>query len=196
MKYFLLLLLIILTSSCSQMMRSGQYVKKNGKWVFVESRGGIMNFFKNPVRESVESYADIPEGKFLWPVPHSKRISSFYGSRGRRHHDGIDIPAPRGTDIVASEDGEVIFSGNMKGYGKLIVIKHDDGYHTVYAHNSKNSVSKGEEVKRGEAIAEVGNTGRSSGPHLHFEIRKNNKVRDPAYYLPLVKRVQLAKNSR
>lgn len=150
-----------------------------------------MRFIQNPsVDGSMYDYADT--GRFLWPVPASRRISSFYGMRKGRHHDGIDIPARRGSHVLAAERGKVVFSGKMRGYGNVVVIKHDGGYHTVYGHNKSHYVKKGQKVSRGEVIAQVGSTGRSSGPHVHFEIRKNNKVRNPSNYLNKAKKIQVA----
>jgi len=180
------LLLMLLGSSCA--MKSGYYAQKNGKWTFVSQKTGFSNYFENPRVDNTKfNYRDT--GKFRWPVPASKRISSFFGPRHGRHHDGIDIAAKRGTSIIASASGRVKFSGKMRGYGNVIVINHKDGYHTVYAHNSRNSVRKGQQVSQGEVIGKVGSTGRSSGPHLHFEIRKNNRVANPGKYLEWVGRV-------
>src|SRR5690606_32827006 len=124
----------------------------------------------------VEDYKGLGTGRFLWPVPHFYKVSSQFGPRGRRHHDGIDIPAPSGTPVVAVDHGVVVYSGNgIRGYGNMVVLNHGENVFTVYAHHKKNLVKKGERVKRGQTIAQVGNTGRSTGPHLHFEIRiKNN----------------------
>lgn len=178
-----LAVVILTTASCSH-HRSGRYVYSNGKWVFETSQIGFLNaksFNAGRVDNSPYEYKDY--GNFIWPVPGSKKVSSFFGKRGSRHHDGVDIPAVSGTNIVASADGQVVYSGKMRGYGNIIVIKHDDGYHTVYAHNRKHFVKKGNKVSQGEVIGLVGSSGRSSGPHLHFEIRRNNKVRNPALYL-------------
>lgn len=153
-----------------------------GEWIFIPSKVGIKYFLQDTY--VVEDYSDLGKGRFLWPVPHFYKISSHYGPRGRKHHDGIDIPAPKGTPIIAADAGVVIYSGNgIRGYGNLIVISHGEEIFTVYAHNKKNFVSKGERVKRGEKIAEVGNTGRSTGPHLHFEIRVKDNKRNPSQYL-------------
>jgi len=202
---------LILTSSCTT-MKSGQYVyveksgqvtrvaKKYGisveelknanpgksfngnEWLFVPSKVGIAYLLNDTY--VVEDYGHLGTGRFLWPVPNFYKVSSHFGPRGRRHHDGIDIPAPRGTPIIAVDSGMVIYSDDgIRGYGNMIVISHGDDVFTVYAHNKKNKVSKGEKVKKGETIALVGNTGRSTGPHLHFEIRVKNKKRDPARFL-------------
>lgn len=155
---------------------------EGGEWLFIPSKTGIAYFLKDTY--VIEDYRSLGTGRFLWPVPHFYRISSRFGRRGRKHHDGIDIPAPRGTPIISVDTGVVIYSGNgIRGYGNMIVISHGNEIFTVYAHNRKNKVSKGDRVKRGQQIAEVGNTGRSTGPHLHFEIRVKNKVRNPAQYL-------------
>lgn len=175
-------------------MQSGRYVNQNGKWVFQPEEIGFMRFLENPGRDgSMYDYAS--SGRFIWPVPAAKRISSLYGMRRGRHHDGIDIPARKGSHILAADAGKVSFAGKMRGYGNVVVIKHSGGYHTVYAHNKLHYVKKGQRVGQGEVIAQVGNTGRSSGPHLHFEIRKNNRVRDPANYLQRAKKIRLAKGN-
>lgn len=178
--------LLVLSTSCA--MKSGYYTKQGNKWVFVTKKTGFMNYFANPrVDDSNFNYQD--SGMFRWPVPSSTRISSYFGPRHGRHHDGIDIPAKRGSAVTASASGTVKFSGKMRGYGNVVVLKHDGGYHTVYGHNSRNIARKGQRVAQGEVIAKVGSTGRSSGPHVHFEIRKNNKVSNPSKYLEMVKRI-------
>lgn len=118
----------------------------------------------------------------LWPA--SGSVSSSFGPRGNAHHDGIDIAAPEGTPIRAALDGSVAYVGALRGYGKVVILAHDDGLTTVYAHNSKNLVSHGARVPRGAVIASVGQTGRTTGPNLHFEVRKNNQARDPLVFLP------------
>jgi len=156
--------------------------KFSNEWIFIPSKVGILYFLRDTY--VIEDYRHLGKGRFMWPVPQFYKVSSHFGPRGRKHHDGIDIPAPKGTPIVASDSGLVIYADNgIRGYGNMIVIAHTDGVYTVYAHNRTNKVSKGEKVKRGELIAEVGNTGRSTGPHLHFEIRVKNSVRNPAQYL-------------
>jgi murein DD-endopeptidase MepM/ murein hydrolase activator NlpD len=119
---------------------------------------------------------------FLWPVE-GIIIDAFNDSENHRHQ-GIDIPCPLGTPIKASNPGTVIYSNNrIKGYGNLIILRHPDEFVTVYAHNQVNLVEEGSFVERGQIIAKVGQTGRATGPHLHFEIRRNNKAVDPVPYL-------------
>lgn len=185
-KIFNLTLFIFFVSACAH-HRSGRYVLKNGKWVFEQSKVGFMYNGLNYDRVDDSEYDFKEDGRFIWPVPSSKKVSSYFGKRNGRHHDGIDIPAITGTHVVAADDGVVIMSGWMRGYGRIVVVKHDDGYHTVYAHNSKHYVKKGQKVSKGEVIANVGSSGRSTGPHLHFEIRKKNKVRNPRHYLARLK---------
>ena len=120
---------------------------------------------------------------FIWPV--KGPVTSWFGPRKGRPHDGIDISAPKGTPVRAAERGKVIYSDNgISGYGNLIIIQHSGGFHTVYGHNSRNLVDVDELVNKWQTIAEVGNTGRSSGNHLHFEVRKNERAVDPMHYLP------------
>ncbi|MCI5046256.1 MAG: M23 family metallopeptidase [Aquisalinus sp.] len=104
------------------------------------------------------------------------------GKSGRVHH-GIDIPAPTGTPIRASLAGEVIAAETQRGYGKIIIINHADGWQTRYAHLSAFLVRKGTRVTSGSKIGLVGATGNATGPHLHFEIRKNDEPVDPEQYL-------------
>lgn len=184
-KFFSLVFILSFFVSCAH-HRSGRYVFQNGSWQFESSKTGFMNYLGNP-----GTYVDYDgEGKFLWPVPSSKKITSFYGPRGSRFHDGIDIKARSGASIIAVEDGVVSFSGRMRGYGNIVIVKHGDKYHSVYAHNKRNFVKKGSRVSQGEVIAAVGSSGRSTGPHLHFEIRKHNRNYNPlAYYSKLRKYV-------
>ena len=122
------------------------------------------------------------EGSLLWPV--SGAVNSGFGPRGSSFHDGLDIGAPEGTPIRAVEYGEVIYSDQLRGYGNMVIVRHSGGIVSVYAHNQVNLVRDGQQVARGEIIARVGSTGRVTGPHLHFEIRKNNLAQDPMLYLP------------
>ena len=120
--------------------------------------------------------------EFAWPL--RGRLSSRYGKRGGRPHEGIDLAARKGTPIRAAEAGRVIHAGRLGDYGKVVVVKHAGHYRSVYAHASRVLVKKGQFVEKGDRIALVGSTGRSTGPHLHFEIRRGQTPRDPMLYLP------------
>ncbi len=117
-----------------------------------------------------------------WPV--EGELTSRYGRREGRGHDGIDIGAPEGTAVKAAAAGEVLFSARHGGYGNLVIVKHDAGLVTVYAHHQKNLVEKGQRVAAGQVIARVGTSGRASGPHLHFEVRRGTSPENPLRYLP------------
>lgn len=119
---------------------------------------------------------------FSWPL--QGKLTSRFGRRGGRPHDGLDVAAKSGTPIRAAESGRVIHSGRLGDYGRAVIVKHAGNYRSVYAHASKTLVRKGQFVEKGQRIALVGNTGRSSGPHLHFEIRRRESARDPMLYLP------------
>ena len=131
---------------------------------------------------------DLPGGSapFVWPVP-AGVLTSDFGPRGASHHDGIDIGTPEGTPVKAARAGRVLFSDRLRGYGNLIIIEHEKGYATVYAHNRENRTDAGAWVRLGEVFASVGRTGKTSGPNLHFEIRHDNVARNPLYYLPAAK---------
>jgi murein DD-endopeptidase MepM/ murein hydrolase activator NlpD len=128
---------------------------------------------------------ELPRGRspFVWPLP-TGVVTSPFGARRETHHDGIDISSPEGTPVRAARGGHVLYSDRLRGYGNLIILGHDDGYATVYAHNQENRTRPGAEVRQGEVIALVGRTGNTSGPNLHFEIRKDNVARNPLFYLP------------
>ena len=140
-------------------------------------------------------------GLLAWPVPSHTTITSPFGIRSdpatgsARMHNGIDIGSPTGTPVMAAESGTVVRvvdgcrEGNRScggGYGNFVVIRHGNGLETLYAHNSQILVSEGEQVVRGQMIARAGNTGRSFGSHLHFEVRVNGKPVDPMPYLQFV----------
>lgn len=121
---------------------------------------------------------------YRWPLE-AGLVSSEFGPRKGRSHDGIDIAAETGEPIYAVRDGEVIYSGNgLRGYGNVVILQHDTKVTTLYAHASKLHVKVGKLVKPTDRIAQVGNTGRSTGPHLHFEIREGDNARNPRSRLP------------
>jgi murein DD-endopeptidase MepM/ murein hydrolase activator NlpD len=135
--------------------------------------------------DKLEKYMDsIPT---RWPAV--GKLGSKFGYRRdpflwtRKFHEGIDISAPYGNNIRASASGRVIFAGYMSGYGRALIIEHGRGMTTLYGHTSKLIVKEGQTVKKGEVVAKIGSSGRSTGPHLHFEIRIKDSPTDPLKYL-------------
>jgi len=116
-------------------------------------------------------------------------LSSYFGRRsdpmsGKSSlHKGIDFAGKRGSEVIAVGDGVVVWSGDRYGYGNLVEIKHGNGYVTRYAHNQANLVAVGDQVAQGQTIALMGSTGRSTGPHVHFEVHRNGQAVDPAKYI-------------
>lgn len=148
--------------------------------------GGIVNFDRmNPDsnrQPSAEAYRS--EYIFDWPVNRA-RLTRGYMPAERRPHMGIDLAGPKGTPIYSAHQGMVIYAGrDFRGFGNMILIESGAGWATLYAHLNKILVSEGQKVKLGEFIAHMGNTGHSTGSHLHFEIRKNKGPVDPLMYLP------------
>jgi len=127
-----------------------------------------------------------------WPLaPGRIVVGSPFGTREGRPHEGIDLPAPVGTPVFAAADGRVVYAGNgIRGYGNLIVVRHAGDLLTVYAHNSVLLVAQGQEVRAGTRIALVGQSGRATGPHLHFEVRAGQIPRNPMGFLPQLARAQ------
>ena len=142
-----------------------------------------------PSAEIKRDYANISSniassGMFSWPVA-GKVISYFGNKKGLVTNKGIDIEAREGSSVVAADSGIVSFiDENMKGLGKTIIVDHENGFSTVYAHNSEIMVRVSEKVKRNQLIAKVGKTGRATKPYLHFQIRKGHEPQNPFYYLP------------
>lgn len=126
---------------------------------------------------------------FAVPLKGSFRYTSGFGMRWGRMHKGTDFAAPHGTPIYATADGVVIHAGWQSGYGRMVKIQHEFGIETRYAHNSKLFVKKGERVSRGQKIAAMGNTGRSTGTHLHYEVRVGGKAVNPMTYIKAAKDV-------
>jgi murein DD-endopeptidase MepM/ murein hydrolase activator NlpD len=118
----------------------------------------------------------------IWPV--RGPVTSGFGYRWGRQHAGIDIGAGTGVPIRAAKAGEVIFAGSMSGYGNVVIIDHGRGFTTLYAHQSRIAANDGQSVGQGDVIGYVGSTGRSTGPHLHFETRVNGSAQNPRNYLP------------
>ncbi len=132
---------------------------------------------------------------FASPVRDAVRYTSGFGTRrdpktgGRRMHNGADFAGPQGTDIFATADGVVTHAGWQSGFGRLVRIKHAFGVETLYAHNTKIRVKVGQRVSRGDHIADMGSTGRSTGTHLHYEVRVNGKPVNPMTYIKAARNV-------
>jgi murein DD-endopeptidase MepM/ murein hydrolase activator NlpD len=133
---------------------------------------------------SMAAAAAPPSSATGWVWPASGPLTSGFGYRWGRMHEGIDIGAPYGAPIVAAAAGTVSFAGVMNGYGNIILVDHGNGIVTAYAHQSAFSVGVGTSVGAGQQIGSVGSTGHSTGPHLHFEVRVGGSPRDPLGYLP------------
>jgi murein DD-endopeptidase MepM/ murein hydrolase activator NlpD len=125
-------------------------------------------------------------GRMRWPL--KGLLYRGFGVRQGQRHDGIDISAPEGTAVLAAAEGEVVFTGRQQGYGVLVIVRHEGSLVTLYAHNSAVLVKEGERVSAGTPIARVGQSGRTTGPHLHFEVREQvrdgYRPRNPLLYLP------------
>ena len=137
-----------------------------------------------PVSTPSKTVASTRKTKFLWPVRGT--IISRFGTIGKgRSNDGINIKAPLGTLIKAADTGKVVYVGNeLKGFGNLILIQHNDGWITAYAHANSFLVKKGQQVQKGASIAKVGSSGGVNTPQLHFEVRAGKKPVNPMLYLP------------
>jgi len=137
----------------------------------------------NLYRIAIEKYP------FYHPIQTANRFTSGYGPRWGRMHNGTDFAAPHGTPIRSTADGVVTYVGWQSAYGRLIKIKHDFGIETRYAHLSRFRVKKGQRVSRGQHIGDMGNTGRSTGTHLHYEIRIGGKPINPMKYIKAAQNV-------
>ena len=141
-----------------------------------------------PARSTVRPVGDLTPpplaGRFAWPL--KGRIIGGFGPReSGLHNDGLNIAAPTGTPIRAAENGVVVYAGNeLRGFGNLLLIKHADGWVTAYAHADTLKVGRGDQVRRGDVIATVGDSGNVGQPQLHFEIRKGQQAIDPRKHLP------------
>lgn len=140
-----------------------------------------------PAQDDAVSQTESSPPPFM--VPAATHVSSAYGYRSdplegdHRLHSGMDFALPAGTPIRAAADGVVTFSGTKGGYGTTVMIRHEDDYATLYGHESKAVVQAGQKVRQGEVIGYVGSTGRSTGPHLHFEVRRSGNAVNPLSYV-------------
>lgn len=160
---------------------------QNGKKV--EEENLVTTVKEEPVTEVVlvgtkERPPTVGSGKYIWPLKDSFTQTSGFGSRWGRQHKGIDLAVSVGTTVYAADGGTVVEAQYSGSYGNVVMIDHQNGQETRYAHNSKLLVKKGDKVYQGQPIAKSGNTGRSTGPHVHFEIRFNGEPRNPLNYLP------------
>ena len=161
----------------------------------IESKGQRLTALESLWLDRQVTAAVTPSG---WPAE-GGWVSSLFGVRAdpftgqRSYHDGVDIAARHGSVITAMGDGVVAYSGPKSGYGSLVEITHGQGYSTRYAHTSENLVKVGDRVSKGQPIAKVGSSGRSTGPHLHFEVLREGRSVDPQHYLRWEAR-QLAQN--
>jgi len=143
---------------------------------------------ENQIKSLQRSNVKYIGGNMVWPVPSTHVITSYYGNRFHpilkkyKMHTGIDIGGASGASIVAANKGVVIYAGWQSGYGNTVIIDHGGGITTLYAHCSKILVSAGQSVDASQVIAKVGSTGLSTGPHLHFEVRKNGSTVNPLSY--------------
>ncbi len=131
-------------------------------------------------------YPKLPayKGDYRWPLG-AGIVSSEFGSRWHKKHEGLDIAADQGEPVYAAADGEVLYANDkMRGYGNVVILRHDSSMTTLYAHNYALKVRLGDKVKQGQVIALLGSTGHSTGPHVHFEMRRANVAQDPRALLP------------
>ncbi len=137
------------------------------------------------IEENPEAIEDLAGrlSEWHWPLQNVE-VTSHFGERGNQIHEGVDLQASVGTPVYSTADGVVAYSGSkLKGYGRMVVVEHDKGIYSLYAHLSKSFVSKGSEVRRGQRIAVSGRSGKVTGPHLHFEIRRGVVAYDPVKIL-------------
>jgi murein DD-endopeptidase MepM/ murein hydrolase activator NlpD len=140
---------------------------------------------------------DSEDYRLIWPLPivTTARITSVFGRRRhpvtgmQRFHSGIDLDGRTGDPVYAAGAGKIVFSGEQSGYGRLIIIDHGRGLTTYYGHCSRLLRTRGEIVNRGAIIAQIGNTGQSTGSHLHFETRKHGRQFDPLLVLPKLEKL-------
>lgn len=158
---------------------------------YAELSKAVLSQRKSIVRSmaTVQGYKEyISSTPSMKPID-SAAVTASYGyrknpftNRGREFHKGVDFAGDTGTPVKATADGVVIFSGWQSGYGKVVILAHNHGITTLYGHNSALLVKKGDKIKKEQIISKVGSTGRSTGSHLHYEIRVNGKLVNPSNY--------------
>ena len=176
-----------------------KYLETRGvKPVFKDSQGGVVDndilstveissFYEDYLKDINKSLSNIPLG-----MPFSGRITSSFGHRANpfggysvETHKGMDIKGPMGAPVKSMAKGKVIFSGRKGGYGNCIILEHGSGFQTLYGHLSKIIVKSGQKIEIGQHIGNIGSTGRSTGPHLHYEVHQNGKRINPISFLTL-----------
>lgn len=171
-----------------RMSRVDRTVSVNGE--VIETKNLKSEVTKEPVKKIVrigtkERPPTVGSGKFIWPAKEGTyTVTSEFKWRWGRHHDGIDMGCRQGNVVMAADGGTVTYAGYMGGYGNLVIIDHQNGMESYYGHNSSLTVSVGDKVFQGQQIAYSGNTGRSTGPHIHFGIKVNGSFVNPREYLP------------
>ena len=187
--YLLVLVLFGLTAGCGTSLKKTEGSESSKSEIQVDKESNSIKIVPDEIKTTDTKKPSVKKRfQFDWPVWEA-RMSRGYLPRGtkrrRRPHKGIDLAAPRGTAVMSAHDGNVIYTGKgFKGYGKMVMIESLDGWATLYGHLDKIIVFEGANIKQGEVIGALGNTGRSSGPHLHFEIRKLDGPVDPLPLLP------------
>lgn len=160
-----------------------EYVKSQVKKVTTSYAAGSASTYTVPEEILLAMQSENGSLNFTHPLNSAGIITSRYGLRSRNNHKGIDIGAPTGTPIYAAEEGIVTYAGWYYGYGYLIKVQHINGYETYYGHCSKIVCNAGDKVTKGQLIGYVGNTGNSTGPHLHFEVRANGTAYNPESFI-------------
>jgi len=172
-------------------LASADLKKKTKKFSTAKLIENASNLFSGKKRSSLAAERMLADGasvRFITPVAHCE-ISSPFGYRrhplggGWRNHNGVDLAAPYGTNIYAAAGGVVTKVRTSFGYGRHVVVRHANGFETLYGHLSRQLVSEGDTVAQGDLIGREGSTGNSTGPHLHFEIHKNGMVVDPEGFI-------------
>lgn len=155
----------------------------------VNVEGAMHDHPETPAHRLVEASEADSDSSMAWSMPAEGRLSSAFGERAdpftqmTRFHRGIDIAAAAGAPIKAAQSGKVVFSGYLNGYGNTIIMEHAGGYRTLYGHASRSFVEEGQLISAEQVIGEVGNSGRSAGTHLHFELQERGKRVDPHEFL-------------
>lgn len=132
-------------------------------------------------RQAKPSHVGTPNGPLSWPL--RGVLYARFGRKGKEPHDGIDLAAPAGTPVKTAAAGVTLYAGEQKGYGLIVIVEHADGLVTLYAHNRDVRVKTGQKVRETQVVATVGDSGKTSGPHLHFEVRRDGRPVDPLEFL-------------